>query len=81
MNVFSGTMSAPDGYGRGTITTSIPGTSFATTVIYYMVNSRALRLVDMDGTDVAGDSSGQSNRSNIITERSPTTYWPDQKRS
>lgn len=55
-NHFTGTVSNPDSFGRGTITTSIAGTSFATTISYYMVNSEAMRLVDMDPADTAGGS-------------------------
>jgi hypothetical protein len=47
---FSGTISAVDSYGRGTIT----GASFAVKLTYYMVGPEVMRIVDMDADDSAG---------------------------
>jgi hypothetical protein len=44
---FSGTISAPDPSGRGTIT----GTGIAATLNYYIVNSEAMRIIDVDAGD------------------------------
>jgi hypothetical protein len=41
---FSGTISAPDSFGRGTIT----GTGIATTFSYYIVGPEAIRIIDVD---------------------------------
>jgi hypothetical protein len=49
---FSGTMSAPDGFGRGTITNTI----IATTIAYYVVGPEAIRLIDID--NIAGSEEG-----------------------
>ena len=43
---FTGTVSAPDGFGRGTII----NTDIATTVAYYIVGPEAMRLIDIDNT-------------------------------
>ena len=47
---FTGTMSAPDGFGRGTII----NTDIATTVAYYIVGPGAIRLLDVDSALVSG---------------------------
>jgi hypothetical protein len=44
---FTGTISAPDSFGRGTIT----NTGIALTLIYYLVGPKAIRLIDMDTGD------------------------------
>ncbi|HVI10699.1 MAG TPA: hypothetical protein VND65_20585, partial [Candidatus Binatia bacterium] len=50
---FSGTISAPDEFGRGTIL----GTGIAGTLNYYMVGPEALRVVDVDDVPgIIGDS-------------------------
>jgi len=41
---FTGTISAPDSFGRGTIT----GTLIATTFNYYIVGPEAIRIIDVD---------------------------------
>jgi len=52
----SGTISAIDMYGRGTIT----GAQFAITLKYYMVGPEVLRIIDMDTTDAGvGSAFGQ----------------------
>jgi hypothetical protein len=53
---FSGTISAPDSFGRGTIT----GTGIAVTFNYYIVGPEAIRIIDVDVTDsVVGSAFGQ----------------------
>ena len=44
---FSGTISAPDSFGRGTIT----NTGIALTLNYYIVGPKAIRIIDMDLND------------------------------
>jgi hypothetical protein len=53
---FSGTISATDNLGRGTIT----GTAIATTFAYYIVGPEAIRIIDVDATDSGvGSAFGQ----------------------
>jgi len=53
---FSGTISAPDSFGRGTIT----NTGIAVTLNYYIVGPEAIRIIDVDTTDsVVGSAFGQ----------------------
>jgi hypothetical protein len=56
---FGATVSAPDGNGRGTITTSgIDG--FFSVLTYYIIGPEALRIIDMDDSDSAiGSAFGQ----------------------
>ena len=49
---FTATISAPDSFGRGTIT-NISDVSIGTTVNYYVVNSKVLRLIVVDAADAA----------------------------
>jgi len=57
---FTGTMSAPDAFGRGTIT----GTALAGTLNYYIVGSAVMRLIDVDANDSAiGSAYGQGTAS------------------
>jgi hypothetical protein len=44
---FTGTVSPPDQFGRGTITNTL----IATTIDYYIVTPQVIRLIDMDATD------------------------------
>src|ERR1035437_4574413 len=44
---FTGTISAPDAFGRGTIT----GTGIAITIKYYIVGPEAIRIIDVDTAD------------------------------
>jgi hypothetical protein len=53
---FTGTVSGPDAFGRGTIT----GTGMATTFSYYTVGPEAIRLIDVDTADSSiGSAFGQ----------------------
>jgi hypothetical protein len=55
---FTGTLSTPDSFGRGTIT----GTGIAATLVYYIVGPEAIRLIDVDSTDSAvGSAFGQGS--------------------
>jgi hypothetical protein len=64
-HTFTGTASAPDSFGRGTITTapaegSGPGLNLPTTINYYIVGPEALRIIDVDPNDSAvGSAFGQ----------------------
>jgi len=52
----SGTLSAPDSFGRGTITDS----PLATTLVYYVVGPEVMRFIDVDATDSSvGSAFGQ----------------------
>jgi hypothetical protein len=54
---FSGTISAPDNFGRGTITGTNLGGRTYTALNYYVVAPEAIRIVDVDaGADNNGDS-------------------------
>jgi hypothetical protein len=46
---FTGTLSTPDLFGRGTIT----GTGMADTIVYYIVDAQVIRIIDVDATDSA----------------------------
>jgi hypothetical protein len=51
---FSGTIPAPDNFGRGTITLSPSAeVPLPPQVIYYIVNSKCIRFIDMDDGDSA----------------------------
>ncbi len=53
---FTGTISAPDAFGRGTIT----NTGIATTFNYYIIGPKAIRIIDMDTADaVVGSAFAQ----------------------
>ncbi len=55
---FTGTLSAPDSFGRGTIT----GTGLADTIVYYIVGAEAMRIIDVDSADSAvGSAFGQGS--------------------
>jgi len=55
---FTGTLSTPDSFGRGTIT----GTGIAGTLVYYIVGPETIRLIDVDTTDSAvGSAFGQGS--------------------
>jgi len=55
---FSGTLSTPDSFGRGTIT----GTGIANTIVYYVVGPEAIRIIDVDATTSAvGSAFGQGS--------------------
>jgi hypothetical protein len=55
---FTGTISSVDSFGRGTIT----GTGIATTIIFYTVGAEAIRVIDMDTTDLfIGSAFGQGS--------------------
>jgi len=59
---FTGTASAPDSFGRGTLTLANGGigTSLPATVNYYIVGPEALRIIDVDPNDSAvGSAFGQ----------------------
>ena len=47
---FTGTISVPDSFGRGTITNS----NIATTLAYYIVGPKAIRIIDVDTTGGSG---------------------------
>jgi hypothetical protein len=56
----SGTLSAPDSFGRGTIT----GSALATTLVYYVVGPEVMRFIDVDATDSSvGSAFGQGTGS------------------
>jgi hypothetical protein len=53
---FTGTVSTPDSFGRGTIT----GTSLGNTIVYYIIGPEVIRIIDVDTTDSAvGSAFGQ----------------------
>jgi hypothetical protein len=53
---FTGTISAPDAFGRGTIT----GTGIAIAINYYIVGPEAIRIIDVDTADsFVGSAFGQ----------------------
>jgi hypothetical protein len=55
-NSFTGTLSAADSFGRGTLT----GTGIAGTIVYYIVGPEALRLIDVDSSSTfVGSAFGQ----------------------
>jgi len=55
-NAFSGTITAPDAFGRGSITSA----SFGAALNYYVVGAEVLRLIIVDTTDSAvGSAYGQ----------------------
>ncbi len=53
-------ISAPDGYGRGTVTTTAAAVFVPTSIAYYVVGPEALRLIDVDFSDTGvGSAFGQ----------------------
>jgi hypothetical protein len=55
---FTGGVSTPDSFGRGTIT----GTGLGTTIVYYTVGPEVIRIVDVDRADSAvGSAFGQGS--------------------
>jgi hypothetical protein len=55
---FTGTLSTPDLFGRGTIA----GTGMADAIVYYVVGPEVIRIIDVDGTDSAvGSAFGQGS--------------------
>jgi hypothetical protein len=61
-NAFTGTVSAPDSFGRGTITgTNLDGIT-GITLNYYMVGPEAIRIIDVDANDSScGSAYGQGS--------------------
>lgn len=61
---FAGTFTAPDAYGRGTITLA---SSYPVTFAYYIVGPEVIRLIEIDAiTGVsAGTAYGQGSRSSV----------------
>lgn len=56
--LFTGTISTPDSFGRGTIT----GTPLGNTIVYYVVGPEVMRIIDVDTTDSAlGSAFGQGS--------------------
>ncbi len=47
--IFTGTISSPDSFGRGTIT----GTPLGNAIVYYVVGPEVIRIIDVDTTDSA----------------------------
>jgi len=65
--VFNGTISAPDSFGRGTIT----GTGIAGAINYYIVTPEAIRIVDVDGADCGmGSAFGQGASAGAFSNKS-----------
>ncbi len=60
---FAGTVTAPDSFGRGTVTVTLPALGlggYLTTLAYYNVGPEAMRLIDVDTADSAlGSAFGQ----------------------
>jgi hypothetical protein len=74
---FSGTISAPDNFGRGTITGTNLGGRTYTTLNYYIVGPEAVRIIDVDagpannGDSAVGSAFGQGINANTGT---PNTF-------
>jgi hypothetical protein len=63
-NSFTGTLSAADSFGRGTLTQ----TGIANTIVYYIVGPEALRLVDVDSNSTSvGSAFGQGASAGTFT--------------
>jgi hypothetical protein len=63
---FNGTITAPDGFGRGTITSS----SLAVSLNYYVVGPEAIRIIDVDAGDagigsVFGQGTGTFSKASL----------------
>ena len=57
---FTGSVSAPDSFGRGTITNSGIGGISSIVINYYIVGPEAIRIIDVDSLDAAiGSAFGQ----------------------
>ncbi len=66
-NSFTGTLSAADSAGRGTLT----GTGMAGTIAYYIVGPEALRLIDVDSSSTfVGSAFGQGASAGTFTTAS-----------
>jgi hypothetical protein len=61
-NAFTGTVSTPDSFGRGTITGTDLGGITDITLNYYMVGPEAIRIIDVDAKDSScGSAYGQGS--------------------
>lgn len=57
-SAFTGTVSTPDSFGRGSVTNTNVGITFA----YYIVGPEAMRIIDVDTTDIGlGSAFGQGD--------------------
>jgi hypothetical protein len=68
---FSGTISSADSFGRGSIAPA-GGTGLPSKIIYYAIGPEAIRIIDMDTTDVLigsafGQGSGSFSASSVGT--------------
>ncbi|MFY9741178.1 MAG: hypothetical protein WAK21_04195, partial [Candidatus Sulfotelmatobacter sp.] len=73
----SGTLSLPDGFGRGTITVSalnydvLEGAPSPVSLNYYIVGPEVIRIIDVDPTDSAvGSAYGQGTNSSVASNAS-----------
>ena len=72
--LFTGTISPPDLFGRGTIT----GTTLANTIVYYIVGPEAIRIIDVDATDSAvGSAFGQGSTTFTSTSLGSSVFTVD----
>jgi hypothetical protein len=61
-NAFTGTVSAPDSFGRGTISGTSLGGIKGITLNYYIVGPEAIRIIDVDAKDTScGSAYGQGS--------------------
>jgi len=68
---FSGTLSTPDSFGRGTIT----GTGMANTIVYYIVGPEAIRIINVDPTTSAvGSAFGQGTSTFTNASLEPSVF-------
>jgi hypothetical protein len=67
----SGTLSTPDSFGRGTITSTIDYNAAAVAFNYYIVGAEAIRIIDVDPLDSAvGSAFGQGVNATTATNGS-----------
>lgn len=68
---FTGTVSAPDSFGRGTVTATSAGTPLPATFNYYIIGTEAMRVIDVDAADSAvGSAFGQGASAGTFTNSS-----------
>ncbi len=68
---FTGKISSPDSFGRGSIT----DTGIATNIVYYTVGPEAIRVIDMDTTDLfIGSAFGQGSGTFSATSLGPSVF-------
>jgi hypothetical protein len=72
---FSGSISNPDGFGRGTITGTQIGGNTGVVINYYVIGAEAIRIIDVDPFDSAiGSAFGQGATPFTVSSVGPSVF-------